>query len=105
VIDSGRVDDAVGPVLQATPLGWAVVAAIEADNDGVEVRDEGAYLRVLVPRVCSVTRAEVEAQFGQPVQFPGDLEVIMSSFCGLVAMSEAGAAWWQSSEPRPEVPS
>ena len=85
MIDSGRVDDAVGPVLQATPLGWAVVAAIEADNDGVEVRDE--------------------AQFGQPVQFPGDLEVIMSSFCGLVAMSEAGAVWWQSSEPRPEVPS
>ena len=82
MIDSGRVDDAVGPVLQATPLGWAVVAAIEADNDGVEVRDEGAYLRVLVPRVCSVTRAEVEAQFGQPVQFPGDLEVILSSFCG-----------------------
>jgi toluene monooxygenase system protein D len=99
------LDGAVGPVLQVTPLGWAVVAAIEADNHDVEVRDEGAYLRVLAQRVCRVSRVEVEAQFGQPVQFPGDLEVIMSSFCGLLAMSETGAVWWRSSEPRPELPS
>ena len=105
MIDSKPIDNAVGPVLQATPLGWAVVAAIEADNDEVEVHDEGAYLRVLAQRVCGVSRAEVEAKFGQPVQFPGDLEVIMSSFCGLMAMNETGAVWWRSSEPRPELPS
>lgn len=104
-MDSERLSNAVGPVLQATPLGRAVVAAIEADNDGVEVHDEGAYLRVLGPRVCCVSRTEVEVQLGQPVQFPGDLEVVMSSFSGLVAMSESGAVWWRSSEPRPELPS
>lgn len=100
-----HVDDAVGPVLQATPLGRAIVAAIEANNDKVEVQDEGAYLRVLGRRVCLVSSAEVEAQFGQPVQFPGDLEVNMSSFSGLMSVSETGAVWWRSSEPRPELPS
>jgi FAD/FMN-containing dehydrogenase len=91
--------------LQATPLGRAVVAAIEADNGDVEIRDEGAYLRVLGQRVCRVARAEVEAQLGQHVQFPGDLEVTMASFSGLVAMNEAGAVWWRSSEPLPDPPS
>jgi toluene monooxygenase system protein D len=98
------VDGTIGPVIQATQLGRAFVAAIEADNDGVEVHDEGAYLRVLGHRVCRVSRAAVEAQLGEPVRFPGDLEVIMSSFAGLVAMSETGAVWWRSSEPRPEIP-
>jgi toluene monooxygenase system protein D len=102
---AAHIDHAVGPVLQASPLGWAIVAAIEASNDNVEVQDEGAYLRVFGRRVCVVSSAEVEAQFGQPIQFPGDLEVIMSSFSGLMAVSETGAVWWRSSEPRPELPS
>jgi len=39
------------------------------------------------------------------VRFPGDLEVIMSSFAGLLDMNEAGAVWWLASEPRPDPPS
>ena len=35
----------VGPVLQATPFAEAIVAAIQDENDGVDVRYEGAYLR------------------------------------------------------------
>ena len=97
--------DGVGPVLQPTQLGWAVVAAMEEENDGVVVHDEGAYLRVLAPRVCRVSRSAVEACAGAPVRFPGDLEVIMSSFAGLVAMDEDGAVWWLASEPRPDQPS
>jgi toluene monooxygenase system protein D len=91
----------VGPVLQSTPFAYAVLAAIEDLNDPVTVHDEGAYLRVLVPRVCRLSRAAVEAVTGSPVRFPGDLEVIMSSFAGLVRLTEDEAVWWLAGEPTP----
>ncbi len=70
----------VGPVLQATPFAEAVVAAIREENDDdVVVHHEGAYLRVLVPGVCRLSRGAVQAVTGQDVRFPGDLEAIMSS--------------------------
>jgi toluene monooxygenase system protein D len=94
----------VGPVLQAAPFARAIVAAIEAENDEVVVRDEGAYLRVLVPRVCRLSRAAVEEATGSTVQFPGDLEVLMSSFAGLMCLTEHGAVWWLAEEPAPEPP-
>ncbi len=96
--------DGVGPVLHATELGRAVAAAIAAENDGVVVRDESAYLRVSAPRVCRVSRAGVESSTGYAVLFPGDLEVTMPSFAGKVAMNENGAVWWLASEPRPDLP-
>jgi toluene monooxygenase system protein D len=96
--------DAVGPVLQATPLGRAVVMAIESSNDDVMIQDEGAYLRVMAHGSCRVSRLEVEAEFGQPIRFPGDLEVIMSSFAGLVSMDESGAVWWRACDPCPVTP-
>jgi toluene monooxygenase system protein D len=91
-------------VLQATPFARVVIAAMEEENEGVMVHDEGAYLRVVHPGVCRLSRTAVEAQTGSAVTFPGDLEVIMSSFTGLVAMNENGAVWWLASEPRPELP-
>jgi toluene monooxygenase system protein D len=98
---AGATGLGVGPVLQATPLASAIVAAIEEDNDDVVVHDEGAYLRVLAPRVCRLSRASVEAQIGSGLRFPGDLEAIMSSFTGLVRLTEDGAVWWLASEPPP----
>lgn len=95
----------VGPVLQATPFADAVVAAIEEENDQVVVRDEGAYLRVLCPGICRLTRAAVEAETGYPVRFPGDLEVIMSSFAGKVDMTEDAAVWWLATDRSPDQPS
>jgi toluene monooxygenase system protein D len=94
----------VGPVLQATPFARTIVAAIEDENADVEVRDEGAYLRVLAPRVCRLSRATVEAATGAAVSFPGDLEMILSSFAGLMRLTEDGAVWWLASEPAPEPP-
>jgi toluene monooxygenase system protein D len=103
VIDSTRGEEGtVGPVVQPTSFGRAVVAAIQAENTDVTVYDEGAYIRVHTPRVCRVTKIGVEAQLGQIVSFPGDLEVAMPSFSGLVEMTEAGATWWRASEPKPE---
>jgi hypothetical protein len=65
----------------------------------------GAYLRVLVPGVCRLVRTDVEQYAGRTVQFPGELEVIMPSFAGMVAMNEDGAVWWLASEARPDLPS
>jgi toluene monooxygenase system protein D len=95
----------VGPVLQSTPFANAVIAAIEEENDDVVIQDEGAYLRVLTPRVCRLSRAAIEAAVGYQVRFPGDLEVIMSSFAGRMRMTEHGAVWWLATEPEPDPPS
>jgi len=94
----------VGPVLVATPFAAVVVAAIEAENDDVSVQDEGAYLRVEAPRVCRLSRSALAAAAGHEVQLPGDLEVIMSSFTGLVRITECGAVWWLATEPVPDPP-
>jgi toluene monooxygenase system protein D len=99
---SGTEDLGVGPVLQATPLARTIVAVIEEENEGVSVRDEGAYLRVLAPRVCRLSRAAVEAATGSPVRFPGELEVIMSSFAGRMRLGEQEAVWWLATEAPPE---
>jgi toluene monooxygenase system protein D len=83
----------VGPVLHATPFARSVIAAIEDENEEVRVIDEGAYLRVLVPLVCRLSRAGLEAATGAAVQLPGDLEVVMSSFTGRLELTEEGAVW------------
>lgn len=94
----------VGPVLQATPFTEAVVAAIHEENDEVLVRNEGAYLRVLVPGVCRLSRAAVEAITGGDVHFPGDLEVVMSSFAGRMRLTDQSAVWWLAGETPPGPP-
>ena len=85
--------DGVGPVLHATPFAWLVVSVIEEENSPVVVHDEGAYVRVLVPRVCRLSRAGLEASTGLPVRFPGDLEIVLSSFTGVMRLTEDGAVW------------
>jgi len=94
----------VGPVLQTTALGRAIVAAIEEENDDVFVNDAGAYFRVFVPDVCRVSREGIEEQLGRAVHLPGDLEVILSSFAGNIKMGETGAVWWLAHIEEPEVP-
>ena len=94
----------VGPVLQSTPFAREIAAAIMEDNEDVLVTDRGGYLRVLAPRVCRLSRATVEAATGSPVRFPGDLEVIMSSFAGRMRLTEHGAIWWLNGESTPDPP-
>jgi hypothetical protein len=88
----------VGPVLQASDLGRAVLAAIQALNPGVEVLDRGAYLRVNAPSPCVLTRAAVEQITGQSFLLPGDLEHVMPSFQGFLALS-AERVEWRSERP------
>lgn len=96
---SGDSSLGVGPVLQATPFARAVISVIEEENTQVLVRDEGAYLRVLVPRVCRLSRAGLEAATGAVVRFPGELEVVMSSFTGVMQLTEDGAVWRLAHQP------
>ncbi len=91
--DSANIYDRVGPVLQAGTLGNAVVAAIRDLNQDVLVMDRGAYLRVLVPWRCIVTREAIEEYLGRPCRFPGELETIMSAFKGTIQLTEDEAVW------------
>jgi toluene monooxygenase system protein D len=87
------VQRGVGPVLQAGSLADAIVAAIEEENDNVLVEDQGAYLRVLVPEVCTVSRAGIESYLGRSIRFPGKIEEVIASFTGRVSFDEDGARW------------
>jgi nitrite reductase/ring-hydroxylating ferredoxin subunit len=92
-------DRLVGPVLHATPFAHVVAAVIEDENDDVVVLDEGAYLRVLAPGTCRLPRAALEAATGPAIRFPGDLEVVMSSFTGVLKLTDDGAIWTLVTEP------
>jgi toluene monooxygenase system protein D len=85
--------DGVGPVLEPSELGLAVVAAIQSLNPSVQVHDRGAYLRVVAPRRCVVTRQAIELQLGRPVRLPADLELAMPSFKGRLRMDAELAVW------------
>jgi toluene monooxygenase system protein D len=85
--------DHVGPVLQSGALGNAIVAAIRDLNSGVIVVDRGAYLRVLAPRTCLVTRIGIEKHLGRPMRFPGELETVMSAFKGAIHLTQDEAVW------------
>jgi hypothetical protein len=85
--------DRVGPVLQSGNVANAIVAAIKDLNQDVVVIDRGAYLRVLVPRYCVVTRSAIEAHLGRAFRFPGELETVMSAFKGSFQLNQDDAAW------------
>jgi len=85
--------DRVGPVLQPGAIGAAIVAAIQDLNSDVMVVDRGAYLRVMVPNRCFVTRAAIEKHLGRPFRFPGELETVMSAFKGTLKLGQDDAVW------------
>jgi toluene monooxygenase system protein D len=85
--------DRVGPVLQSGPVANAIIAAIKDLNKDVIVMDRGAYVRVLVPRCCVVTRSAIEKHLGRSFRFPGELEIVMSAFKGSLQLNQDDAAW------------
>src|ERR1700742_28647 len=101
--ESARVvddtDRRVGPVLHATPFAHVVAAVIEEENDDVVVLYEGAYLRELAPGSCRLSRAALETATGPAIRFPGDLEVVMSSFTGVLKLTDDGAVWTLAAHP------
>lgn len=89
----------VGPVLIQGPLADALVDAIRSAHPDAQVIDRDAYLRVLVPGVCRLNRAAVEARLGTSFHLPGDLEEVMPSFRGRLSISEEEAIWHAGSKP------
>jgi hypothetical protein len=85
--------DSVGPVLQSGPVTNAIVAAIKDLNQDVLVMDRGAYVRVLVPRCCVLTRSAIEKHLGRGFRFPGELETVMSAFKGSLRLNQDDAVW------------
>lgn len=83
----------VGPVLEASELGLAVLAAIQSLNLQVVVQDRGSYLRVLSPSRCVVTRQAIELALGRAVRLPADLELAMPSFKGRLRIDSERAVW------------
>lgn len=90
---TGDLYDRVGPVLQTGAVGDAIVAAIRDLNPDVIVMDRGAYLRVMVPRRCFVTRGAIEKHLGRAFRFPGELETVMSAFKGTLRLGQEDAVW------------
>lgn len=89
----GATSDCVGPVLQSGVDADAVIEAIKALNSKVRLLDRGAYVRVLVPHRCVVTREAIEARVRRPFRLPRDLEAIMSSFKGRFHVTADAASW------------
>jgi toluene monooxygenase system protein D len=83
----------VGPVLQTTELGRAVLEAIQALNPDARVLDQGAYYRVQVPGTCILTRAAVEQITGRPFRLPSDLELAMPAFQGFLHFDVDRVEW------------
>ena len=95
-----EIYDRVGPVLQSGPVASAIIAAIMDLNQDVMVVDRGAYIRVLVPQCCVVTRFAIEKHLGRPFRFPGELETVMSAFKGSLQLNQDDAAWRLGSRTR-----
>jgi toluene monooxygenase system protein D len=88
-----EIYDRVGPVLLSGPVANAIIAAIKDLNQDVMVMDRGAYIRVLVPQYCVVTRSAIEKHLGRAFRFPGELETVMSAFKGSLDLNQDDAAW------------
>lgn len=88
-----EIYDRIGPVLQSGTVADAIIAAIKDLNQDVMIVDRGAYVRVLVPRCCIVTRSAIEKHLGRSFRFPGELETVMSAFKGVLQLNQDDAAW------------
>jgi toluene monooxygenase system protein D len=86
----------VGPVLMRGELLPALVAALRELNDGLEIVDRGAYVRVSAEDGCRLTRTVVERHLGRPFHLPADLERAMASFAGRFVVDEDEARWFSS---------
>ena len=85
--------NAVGPVLEINEVGRAIAAAIREAYPAAELQDRGGYIRVLVTGGCIVQRAAIERALGRRFTLPGDLELVMPAFKGVIAIGEEEVSW------------
>jgi hypothetical protein len=97
----GGLDNEVGPVLRAGELADAVLAAVEDDNPGSDVRvvDRGDYVRISTERSCRVTRASIERHLGRAFKL-AELEAEMPSFSGRLRTRDDEFVWYLDKDGR-----
>jgi toluene monooxygenase system ferredoxin subunit len=89
-----RLDaSAVGPVFEAGAPANAAIAAMRALDQPVTIVDRGSYLRVFAPRRLRLTREAFARAAGPELQFPRDVQAIMVSFKGRIAVSDEAIVW------------
>ena len=88
--DDARV---VGPVLLRSSAARAIANAICAENPGTSIDSRGGYLRVNAPSPCVVTLEAIAAELGAVFTLPGDLELAMPSYRGLMTLTDASVRW------------
>src|SRR5262249_39658295 len=87
------VGDRVGPVLMTGTHADAILRALRAANPQLEIVERGSYVRVLVPRCCVLSRADVERELGRPFRLPDDLAQVMTSFRGRLVLTDDEVSW------------
>ncbi len=92
-IDKMSYSNEVGPVLHTGSLAQALIAAVKESNHSVRIIKRGAYIRILVPDRCVLTRESIERQVGHSFNLPSDLEKIMPSFKGTLSVYEDEVSW------------
>jgi hypothetical protein len=80
-------------VLSAGPVADAIIEAARDATPDLEVRDEGAYVRLVAPGACRVPASLVAAHLGRPFRLPMDLEAVMVSFRGRLSFADGEANW------------
>lgn len=85
--------NSVGPVLMAGEVSEHIIAAIKKLNPTAEIQPLGAYIRVLVPERCYLTRKAVEESLGARFTLPDSLELVMPSFKGIMTCAYDKVVW------------
>ena len=80
----------VGPVLEAGPTAWAVIAVMRRLHPDLSLLDRGAYLRVSVPGRCVLDLAELERRH-PPIKRAAVVEAQASRS---LTMAESGIVAW-----------
>jgi len=88
--------DLVGPVLTKSELAYHVIEAIITENpeNFVGIIDRGSYIRVIGNIRLRLSKKVLEEVAGREVRFPGEVEVIMSSFAGRIRVTGEYIEWY-----------
>jgi hypothetical protein len=80
-------------VLIAGGISEQIIAVIKKLNPTVEIQPLGAYIRILVPERCYLTKKAVEEYIGKTFPLPESLELIMPAFKGIMTCTHEHVVW------------
>ncbi len=88
-----RVYNMVGPVLRNCEQGRHLAHALCQENQEAHLIERGSYLRVEVPRICTLKMDTFRQCFGAHAAYPSALELIMHSFQGKITITDTEICW------------